>query len=215
MKSLIPFLIFIVVFLVYFFSNLHPLGWYKHYLFLADSFLKGRLDVPQLPEYYQDVVFFNGKKFLPFAPAPAIFLMPLVAIFGTDLNQVRISMIIGTMNVVLMWLILGKLSLKPIIRLLLILGFSFGTVHFYAAITGTTWFFAHIMATLFILLAILEFFGQRRPAILGFLVGFAFLSRQPTILSALFFVWPFLKEKHFGKILIFSSALLLPIIFLL
>ena len=162
MKSLIPFLIFIVVFLVYFFSNLHPLGWYKHYVFLADSFLKGRLDVPQLPEYYQDVVFFNGKKFLPFAPAPAIFLMPLVAIFGTDLNQVRISMIIGTMNVVLMWLILGKLSLKPIIRLLLILGFAFGTVHFYAAITGTTWFFAHIMAVFFLSLAILERFGKSR-----------------------------------------------------
>ena len=212
---LFSFLIFLLALLIYYLSNLSPLDWYKHYVYLSDSFLHGRFDVPQLPEFYQDVINFNGKKFLPFAPAPAIFLIPLVAIFGTHLSQVWVSMVVGAVNTVLVWLILKRFALKFAARLLLTIGFAFGTVHFYAAITGTTWFFAHIMATLFILLAILEFFGQRRPAILGFLVGFAFLSRQPTILSALFFVWPFLKEKHCGKILIFSSALLLPIIFFL
>ena len=138
--------------------------------------------------------------------------MPLVAIFGTDLNQVRISMIIGTMNVVLMWLILGKLSLKPIIRLLLILGFAFGTVHFYAAITGTTWFFAHIMAVFFLSLAILERFGKSRPLILGFLVGLAFLSREPTILSVPFFAWPFFKKRRFDALIYFSVGIL-PLLF--
>jgi len=208
-------LIFIVTFLIYFFSNLHPLDWYKHYVFLADSFLKGRVDVSQIPDFYQDVINFDGKKFLPFAPVPAFFLMPLVAIYGTSVSQVRISMIVGALNAVLIWLILGKLSLKLIPRLLLTLGFVLGTVHFYAATTGTTWFFAHIVAVFFLLLAILEFFGKRRLVILGLLTGFASLSREPTILASLFFLWPSIKEKHFKKITLFLVALVPAVIFLL
>ena len=169
---------FSLAFGIYYFSNLTPNDWYKHYVYLADSFIKGRVDVPQIPEFYQDVINFNGKKFLPFGPIPAVFLMPLVAFFGTGLSEVKVSMVIGAVNVVLVWLILSKLSLNAISRLLLTAGFAFGTVHFYAAITGTVWFFAHIMAVFFLLLAILEFFGQRRPVLLGFLTGCAFLSRE-------------------------------------
>ena len=205
---------FSLAFGIYYFSNLTPNDWYKHYVYLADSFIKGRIDVPQIPEFYQDVINFNGKKFLPFGPIPAVFLIPLVAFFGTSLSEVRVSMVIGAVNVVLVWLILSKLSLNSISRLLLTAGFAFGTVHFYAAITGTVWFFAHIMAVFFLLLAILEFFGKRRPVLLGFLTGFAFLSREPTLFASLFFLWPFIKEKQFNKITAFLFGIIPAIGFL-
>src|SRR3989344_3160444 len=67
-------------------------------------------------------------------------LSPLVAIFGTHLSQVWVSMVVGAVNTVLVWLILKRFALKFAARLLLTIGFAFGTVHFYAAITGTTWF---------------------------------------------------------------------------
>jgi hypothetical protein len=51
------------------------------FFFLADAFLHGRSWLPFHPGPF-DVIDIGGRVYVPFAPFPAIALMPLVAITG-------------------------------------------------------------------------------------------------------------------------------------
>ena len=188
-------LIFLISLLVYFLSNVKPQDWYKHYVYLASSLLQGRFDLPDLPSFYHDKIMIDNKIYIPFPPAPAFILMPLVAIWGTDFNQAFISMIIGAVNIILIWLLLQKLKIKIQSRLLLTSFFAFGTVHWYAASIGTTWFFAHVVAIFFLLLAILITLEKKKLIFAGFLLGLAILSRHPILFSLPFFLILLPKKK--------------------
>ena len=51
-----------------------------HYMYLARSFARGSLDVDAMSDRYRDYILWNGHKYLPFGPLPAILLIPLAAI---------------------------------------------------------------------------------------------------------------------------------------
>ncbi|MDP2860702.1 MAG: hypothetical protein Q8N98_03220, partial [bacterium] len=170
-------------------------GLYRHYSYLARSFLSGRFDVPTLPLFYHDKTVIDGKTFIPFPPAPSFFLMPLAAIFGENTNQIFFSMIIGALNVGLAWVLLETFGIRLKERAILTVFFGFGTVHWYAAITGTTWFFAHIIAVFSLLLAIILLLKNKQPFLVGLFFGLAALSRHPTLLSLPFFLFLLPKEK--------------------
>src|SRR3989338_3048581 len=117
-------------------------------------------------------------------------------------------MVFGSLNAVLVFILWGRLKISGLIKkLLLTVFFAFGTVHFSAAVTGTTWFFAHIIAVFFLLLAVIENFGRKRPFLMGLFFSLAVFSRQPTFLSFPFFLL-FLKKDDsyrgfFRKLLLF------------
>lgn len=209
-KLILILLIFLFTFLVYFLSNSHPLDWYKHYVYLADAFLHNRLDIQNYPEFYVDVVKFKGKSFIPFPLAPTIFLIPIVAIFGTVTKQPYIAMLVASLNSVLVYLLFKKQ--KPWRRLILVTFYSFGTVIWYAAAIGTTWFYALICANFFLLLSLIFFLNQKNFFLAGVFLGAAALSRHPTLLAGIFFTLFLLKrkKKHFLKFL----AGLAPLLFL-
>ena len=54
------------------------------FFWLADAFLHGRTWVtpPYAIETVNDVIVIDGRNYVPFAPFPAIVLMPLVALIG-------------------------------------------------------------------------------------------------------------------------------------
>jgi hypothetical protein len=91
---------------------------------------------------------------LPFPPLPAILLVPFVAIWGIGTDIRAISVLLGALDVGLAWWALGQLAVSRRIRLATTIFFGFGTVIWYAAQLGTTWFFAHVAAVAFILLAV-------------------------------------------------------------
>lgn len=136
---------------------------YNHFVWQALAFLDGRaaIDWP-LPanEWMQDIYplsELNGSPtgaLLPFPPLPAILLMPFVAIWGlaTDIRAVSVGL--GAVAVGLAWWALGGLPVSRRIRLATTTFFAFGTVFWYAAQLGTTWFFAHVCAVTFVLLAV-------------------------------------------------------------
>ena len=218
MKSYLPiFIILIIIGLFYYISNSHPTDHYKHYVYLANAFLNGRFDTPDLPSYYQDSVIKNNHRYLIFPPAPAFFLLPLVFIWGTALNQVYVSMTLGIINVALVFILLNRLKIKKSINYYTCFAFGLGTVHYYAAVIGTTWFFAHIMAVFFLLLALIETFGKRRPILLGLLFCLSFFSRQ-SILAALPFFLIMLKKEisfknYWPNVFLFFLSLLPFILF--
>lgn len=143
---------------------------YNHFVWQASAFLHGNtaIDYPVGPTrtspgnaWFQDVLplydangKLSGKGILPFPPLPAIVLMPFVAIWGLAFDERIVSVILGGLDVGLAWWMLGRLPIGPRTRLLTTLFFGFGTVLWYAAQLGTTWFFAHVVALSALLVAV-------------------------------------------------------------
>lgn len=136
---------------------------YNHFVWQALAFLDGRAAIEwPLPanEWMQDIYplrELNGSPtgaLLPFPPLPAIMLVPFVAIWGlaTDIRAVSVGL--GAVAVGLAWWALGGLPVSRRIRLATTIFFAFGTVFWYAAQLGTTWFFAHVCAVSFALLGV-------------------------------------------------------------
>src|SRR6266550_759175 len=74
-------LVAFVAFVVYWLSNRLFDATRGDFFYLADAFLHGRvwLDVRL---GYQDVIVRDGHIYVPFAPFPALALLPIVAVFG-------------------------------------------------------------------------------------------------------------------------------------
>jgi len=152
---------------------------YNHFVWQADAFLHGRAMIswPVQPSagnpgdaYFQDVYPVydaNGQPIgalLPFPPLPAIILMPFVALWGLSTDHRAVSVVLGAIDVGIAWWALGRLAVSRGIRLATTLFFAFGTVFWYAAQLGTTWFFAHVVAVTFALLAVGLALGGDRAA---------------------------------------------------
>lgn len=177
-----------VAFCIYYFSHLSHPDRYKHFVYQAKGFLQGRLDIWGLPDYYLDLILWKDKIYLPNPPLPSILLMPFVAVWGEATEQLRVCMFVGAIDVLLAWVLAGRMAINGGLRIGLTILYGFGTVHYSATIIGTIWFYAHVVAEMGMLLALIEFFGKRRFLLIGFWMGLAFLSRQATILGSVFFV---------------------------
>jgi hypothetical protein len=79
-------------------------------------------------------------------------------------------------------------------RIVLSLVFAFGTIVWYSAQEGTSWHFAHVAATLFLLLTIWLCQRDGPPALIGLLFAAAAMSRLPVAMCAPFLVAYFLDR---------------------
>jgi len=207
--------IFLVSWFIYNFSNtsrIVPFG--DHYVYLANAFLHGRVDMPDIPKNYVDIFNVDGRLVTILPPMPAILLAPFAFFFGKNVNQMLIVKLLAAVNIALVWMLLSKLKFKTNVKLFLTILFGFGTVHYFAAEIGTAWYFAHLTAVFFLLLSLLAFFGKKTYFFSGVLLGFAFLARDPLVLASLFFLsYIFLETKPF-KILVDKKRILNAVLFL-
>jgi hypothetical protein len=111
---------------------------------------------PHQNAYFQDVLPIPGTGLaqLPFPPLPALVLLPFVAVFGLDTNGAMVAAVLGAANVALCWLVLVRSTRRHDAAALATLFYGFGTVAWYAAMLGSTWFLAHVVASTFLFLAI-------------------------------------------------------------
>lgn len=179
-----------------------PPEWYQHQIYGAKALLDGTLDVSGtgIPDYYQDVVPHEGGKYLPFPIGPSLILVPFVAVWPEwgDGNSggFYFTMVLGALNVVLFWYMMGTLGVSRNTKLLLTAFFAFGTPLFYSATTGTVWFYNQIVGLTFLLLALIALFKKMPAIVPAVLVGFAFLAREPMILSSPFFLYWYITRRH-------------------
>jgi hypothetical protein len=150
--------------------------YYNHFVWQAMAFLHGQAAIdwpvdgnfPRGNSWMQDVYPLSELTgdpstpgaLLPFPPLPAILLMPFVAIWGLATDIRAVSVALGALDVGLAWWALGRLPVSRRIRLATTVFFAFGTVFWYAAQLGTTWFFAHVTAITLLLLAAGIAFGS-------------------------------------------------------
>jgi hypothetical protein len=143
---------------------------YNHFVWQALAFLDGRasIDYPVPPTadlpgnwFFNDVLPLRGpdgsptgQGLIPFPPLPAVLLMPFVAVWGIRTDAQAVAGLFGAIDVALAWWVLGRVPVSTGIRATVTLFFAFGTVFFYAAELGTTWYLAHVVAVGFLLVAV-------------------------------------------------------------
>jgi hypothetical protein len=174
--------------LIYWLSNRLFDAYHGDFFYLADAFLHGRTwfdpaSVPPGSIGVNDVIPVDGRYYVPFAPFPAIFFMPLVAIIGpvtADQWEPGINAVLAAATVGLGWWLLGRFGVRSLTNkfwLVVLLGLS--TQIWWVTTRGGVWHTGQLIATILTLLCLIELAGRRRAALIGLLAGAAFLSRAP------------------------------------
>lgn len=186
-RVLIPVSLFLLAWVVYAWLNHGREANLDYFAPLADAFLHGRLGLTEMPSFLNELVPIGGLAFVVYPPMPAIVLLPAVWVFGPGFEQATASIIIGAANVAIMHAVLLGIGVQRRPRIVLSLVFAFGTIVWYSAQAGSSWHFAHVVATAFMLLAIRACQLDARTALIGLLFGAAVISRLPLIMAAPFF----------------------------
>ncbi|HEY7522138.1 MAG TPA: hypothetical protein VH720_00590 [Candidatus Limnocylindrales bacterium] len=160
------------------------------FFYLADAFLHGRtwLDFRPGPA---DVIVVGDRTYVPFAPFPAIALMPVVAILGpvtADQVESGINALLAAAGLGLGWLLLGRLGVERLrdrAWLVALLGFS--TAIWWVTTRGGVWHTGQLIATILTIACLAELWGRRRAALIGLLAGAAFLTRAPLAFAIPFY----------------------------
>jgi len=176
--------------LVYWLSNRFYDAGRGDFFYLADAFLHGRtwLDVRLGP---QDVILRDGHIFVPFAPFPAIALMPLVAIIGpqvADQWETGINAALAAATVGLAWWFTGRANVRNLVdRFLVVVLLGFSTQIWWVTTRGGVWHTGQLIATILTLAILVELWGKRRAWMIGLLAGAAFLTRAPLVFAIPFY----------------------------
>lgn len=153
----------------------------RHFVWQAEAFLNGRLDLD--PAHMNaatavDTTIRGGKYYWPLGPLPAVMYVPLVAVLGaTDLTRSigHVAAVIAT------WILAYALARRSGCRsddaAWLVLAFAFGSAMIGASMLPLPWYLADIVCALLMLAALLESKGRDRPLVLGALLGLTFTSR--------------------------------------
>jgi hypothetical protein len=134
-------------------------------------------------------------RYVSFPPLPAVFMVPFVAIWGLQFNDVLFSVIWAAINPVLLFLLLRDLarrgySKRTAVDDLWLTGmFGVGSVYFYTACVGQVWYTAHVVGVTCAIAYAWASIEASRPLLAGLFLGLGFATRTPMIFMFPLFVW--------------------------
>jgi hypothetical protein len=137
----------------------------------------------------------SNIRYVSFPPAPAVFMLPFVAIWGLQFNDVLFSVLWAAMNPVLLFLLLRDLARRKYSQrsavddLWLTAVFGVGSVYFYAACVGQVWYTAHVVGVTFAIGFAWASLEAARPWLAGLCLGLGYASRTPMAFMFPFFLW--------------------------
>jgi hypothetical protein len=157
---------------VYYLSQPNRGNQYMHFVLQAQAWLDGNTAIP-MPQY-QDVMplgvrpdgstclpnlidmncYATGYGVIPFPPLPAWVLLPFVSIWRLATNQQLLAVVFSAIDVGIAYWMLGYLPVRHAVRVLSSLFLGLGTVLWYTAVIGSTWFWAHVVAVGCLLLSV-------------------------------------------------------------
>jgi len=182
-------IVFVVALVLYLVSTGFMHAYYDNFIRLAYAFTHGRLWI-DWPGPAIEALEFNGQHYVIEGPIPAILCIPLVLLFGLDANQAVVCAIAAAIGVCATWVMLGRMHVSRGVQIWTTVFLGFGTVYWWCASFGSLWMFAHITGAMFALLALAEWYGKRRPWLLGVLFACLALSRFPMALAGIpFAIW--------------------------
>lgn len=173
---------FLAAFLLYEATQREGFQFHNMHLWLARSFLHGRIDMPDAPRLI-DWVEFHGRKYSHQSPLPAVLLMPFAAIWGLGFNIRHAGALAGGACGAALWVLATRIGLRGWRRAAAWVFPVAGTTMWYEAKEGSTWGVAALLSILFLTCSLCEYFGKRRAFAIGMLVGLATLCRPGAILA--------------------------------
>ena len=144
---------------VYYLSQPNRTNPYLHFVLQAQSWLEGKTAIPT-PGYQDVMPTYNadgtptGYGIIPFPPLPAWVLLPFVSIWHMATNEQLLATVFSAIDVGIGYWMLGFLRISRNVRVLTALFFGLGTVLWYTAAIGSTWFWAHVVAVGCLLLSV-------------------------------------------------------------
>lgn len=172
----------------------------QQYSYLAKAFLNGALHFEQMPGVWNDAVFVNGLPYWPLGPFPALLLTPFVWLFETFNGfflQGYLSPLITIGILATCFFIARREQFSTDDSLFLAFAFVFASVFHAAAFLSTSWYFAHAVAVLLTLLALLELLTRKRWWLIGGLMALVLATRPLAGLGILFFIaWLVFERPH-------------------
>ncbi len=206
----IIFPLLLLVFSIFASIIIHRATWFvqdKHFSSLAESFIHGDLYLSPFNLPPGDYADFRGKQYLFFGPVPSIILMPAVALFGKNFPQINLSFASMLIIFASVYLICKKLRFDKIDSLWLALFFVFGTNLSFVGLIDISAYIPQVVGTMFVVLAILEYFTKKRWLLIGILVASAGATRITLYALSVFFILEI--YQHTRKDLAKNLALLL------
>jgi hypothetical protein len=180
-----------------------------HFVYLAQSFLRGHLNLVQVPNPPYDLTLHAGRWYVSFPPLPSLLMLPGVALWGLRVSDIAFSVALGALNVTLFHRALERLACgEARTRIWLCVLLGLGTPLWYCAAFGTVWYTAHVAAVTCACLYLRESLGPQRPLWAGLWLGLGFLARPPVLLAfPLALTMAFTKRRDAGRLVRFVLLL--------
>jgi hypothetical protein len=197
---------------------------YQQYRYLAESFLAGRLDFLEIPgTSWDDTALYGGRHYWPLGAFPAVFLAPFVFIWrilGETFHQGYLVFALLVWTFYLVFGLARKLGKIAAEAAWIALAFVGSTSYIAIALVPWSWHLAHVVAVWLLLIAIHEYLGRRRWAIIGFVLGLVFATRPTAGLNVVFFAGALLlgNDQRAKKLLdaaLFASCLVAVLLFVM
>ena len=181
----------------------------NYYSYQIDAFFHGRVYVTTGARY--DLSVFQGKKYLYWGPAPVLFILPFYLFSHLQASDIFYTLIGGTANVALFYLLVQAfkeyfgIPLSLFSEAFLVFSFGLASPNFVLSLTGQIWFTSQIFATTYLLLFYLFYFtflnNDKHTYFILSVVFFylACLSRYSLLFNGLLFLYIFFHYKLLGK----------------
>ncbi|HEX3698616.1 MAG TPA: hypothetical protein VH374_24810 [Polyangia bacterium] len=142
-----------------------------------------------------DIVSRSAIRYVSFPPFPAVLMVPFVAIWGLNFNDVLFTVLWAGINPVLLFLLLGDLRRRglsrrtPVDDLWLIALYGVGSVYYYCAVLGQVWFTALIIANTLAIGYAWASLDAERPTLAGLCLVLGFATRPSQLWMIPLFLW--------------------------
>lgn len=196
------YLVFAVIYGLVMWDRLFTVSSDNHFVYMAESFLHGRLDMVTRPPHLNDWAHYDGRWFVSFPPFPAVLMLPGVAIWGMGFLDRLFAFFFAPLGPALFYVLLdalkrrGRIDRKPWELVTLSGVYGLGTVYFFSAVQGTTWFVAHMVGGALLTLYLLASLDARHPVLGGLCLGCAFATRTPMLFAFPFFVYEAMRTSR-------------------
>jgi hypothetical protein len=164
----------------------------NNYVRVAYAWLHGRMWI-DWPGRWMDAVQYpplTGHYYGVDGPVPALFMVPLVAIWGNAANQTLVAIVFAAVTIGLGWVLAQRLGVKDVGTLaFLALFLAAGTDVWWCAMLGDVWFLAHLCAMAFVFGALVELTGKQRGWVVALCAVLAAGARFPEVAAFPLFAW--------------------------